>query len=828
MAQISRIAFVMRDLRSREIRILLITALCAVICTTSILFTISSIKAALNNVSAALLGGDRAISSSSVINNQIIYLAEKNNLQHTKTINFYSMLSTDTDLVLASIKSVEQNYPLRGDLKITSRPGQQPQVANTIPEPGTIWLEQRVLVSLNAELGDLINVGAVKLTIAAIVNQEPDRVADGMSFAPRALINMQDLAATAAIQPGSRVIYKLLLSGAKDALRQFDLQLSAIDVTDYKIRDAASRDASSMRFLQQGEQYLGLAILVNIILATLAISIVVYRYSVARIANIAILRCMGATSKQVVSIYVLFLSIVASLLGLLGSLMGFGVQQALSIFLAKYLQIEIPLPGVAPLIFGVLCSLLLIVGIAIPQILRLGNVAPIQVLRQSKVALPATAYISYVFLTMIFLLLIYWQVQDLQLLYSICFGCLMTVSVAYVLLNALLKLLQRVSGRLPALLRLSIHNIFYNARNNIIQIIAFALVICVGSLLFITRNELLDTWQKQLPNDTPNYFVINIEQDELAKFQKFMASHHIKAEQFFPIVRGTLSKINQDFVTQDDDEPDKRKGINRALNLTWTQQMPENNSIVAGKWFTQQDIGVPVISIEQQIADRLHVKIGDQMTFVINGEDIVATVISIRNVQWDNFKPNFYVIYPDGLLRNAAYSYMTSFYVAPEQEKFMLDLVSEFSAINLISISVMLDYANSIVKLLSFIVAYIWAFSLLVVILLLSAIVLSSLPQRNYQTNLMRILGSSKRQIMLMLFAEFCLLGTISGLLGASVAVGMAKYVTALIFKSSYPVNWYVIFWGAVAGSIIMLITGLIGTNRALKATPIQLSLNLN
>lgn len=813
---------VIRELRSKEVRILMLTALCAVICTTSILFTISSIRLALNNVNSALIGGDRVISAPMPISNEILDLARQHNLISTSTVNFYSMLSTDVDLVLAAVKSVESNYPLRGELQIASSPEQKSYVTDSIPAPGTIWLEARALALLNTKVGQQITVGATQLRIAAILTQEPDRVADGLTFAPRALINAQDLGATGAVQPGSRVTYKLLLTGNPGALAAFDEQVLPLIIDPYKLKDSSSKDTSSMRTLEQAEKYLGLAILVNIILSAVAITIVTYRYSVERIEDVAILRCIGASARQIVLMYLSSLTLVALIVGVLGSTIGFAIQQVATNLLAKYLHIAIPLPGFAPLVFGLSCSLLLIVGVALPQIIRLGKVAPVQILRQSNLPLTKQTMFSYLILAGILVSLLYWQVQDTNLVFSIVLGLIITIASTFIVLYFLFKALDFVSKYLPAILRLSIHNIFYNSRNNIIQVMAFALVICVGTLLFITHSELLNTWQKQLPVNTPNYFALNIDSDILPGLQQYLAKHNIKAENFYPIVRGTLSKINNELLSQNDDVPGKRSGINRALNLTWTDQLPADNNIIAGAWFDAHDIGKPVLSIEKQIADRLKVKLADELTFVINGNNVIARVTSIRSVQWDSFQPNFYIIYPPGLFPAESFAYMTSFYVAPDNEPAMLELVKTFPSISLLSVSLMLDYANSIIKLLSLVIGYIWIFSMIVVILLLSAVVLSSLPQRNYQTNLMRILGSSKRQIMSILVAEFLLLGAVSGVLGVSIASGMAKYITRSIFQSSYPINWYLLVVGATISSIIMLLCGLFGTNRFLKSSPIS------
>lgn len=770
----------MRDYRSKEMRILIAAVLCAVICLTAISFSISSIRKHLNLVSTVLLGGDRIISAPEAIEPDIIELAKKNNLKYTQTLSFYSMLATDTELLLAAVKAVTDHYPLLGQLKIAQQLDAVGTGTNQIPSPGTIWLESRAMIQLGIRIGDSINVGDASLVVTAILSSEPDQVADGISYAPRAIMNMQDVASTQAVQPGSRVTYKLLVVGSADNLHSFDMQLNKIMPVDYKVRTINS-ESNSFNNLNLAENYLNLAALVNILLAAVAVSIAANRYSTVHVVDAAIMRCLGASGRQIILIYSSSLLLGSIVLGLVGSGIGFAIQQAIAGLLVHYINLELPLPGLQPLFIGICCALILVMGVALPAIIGLAKVPPMQILRSANNLSTNTNWGSRL----------------------------------------------KFSRKLPALLRLSLNNIVYNLKNNIIQVLAFAIVICVALILFVIRTDLLNSWQTQLPKETPNYFAINIPTSVVPKFKQYLIDNQITVGSFYPIVRGTLIKINQEPVSTIPEESGKRTGIHRPLNLTWTQELPFDNKILQGEWFSAQDVGKPVLSIEKAMAERLNVGIGDELTFMINTQEIHARISNIRSVQWDSFTPNFYVIYPAGVLEQIASTSMTSFYMTKDKEKILLELVKKFPQINLLSVTAMLDMANVVISLLSLVVGFVWLFTLLVGILLLLAVILSNMKLRNYQNNLMRILGASIRQVQSILLLEYIVLGAIAGLLGSGIAVGVAQFVSKKYFAMYYQINWWNLVVGCIVGVIVMLVGGVLGTRKSLNTAPIQLTRDL-
>lgn len=763
-------------------RILMAAVLCAVVCLTSISFSISSIQNLFTNTAAELLGGDRVIAAPESIPENLLSTVIKNSTQYTQTITFYSMISNNNDLMLSLIKAVEKSYPLYGTLKISQDLEDKVNDTYSIPAPGTIWVEPRILLQMNAKVGDIVSVGNAKLKIAAVLRGEPDRVTDGFGFVPRAIMNIKDVPSTQAVQPGSRVTYKLLFNATQQQLDRLDVLLKKILPSTYELRSAHINNVNN-RNLDLANNYLWLAIIINFILAAIAILISANCYTSSHLKDAAILRCLGASRKKLITLYVLNLSFIALILGVLGGAFGFILQQIIISGLNRMLDLQVPMPGYSPLLFGIFGSLVLVVGVALPSILQLTKISPMQALRQDSIFNTVNS----------------WQIRI------------------------------NVPKKLPVVLKLSLNNIVYNARYNLLQVLAFALIICVALVLFNVRSDLLNNWFKQLPQNTPNYFAINIVQSDQHAFNSFLHNNSIQATEMYPIVRGMLVKINQQLVsTSDTEEAGKRTGIHRPLNLTWTMNLPVDNTLLQGEWFKPDNANKVQISIENDMAKRLNVGLGDELTFLINMREYPATITSIRSVKWGTFTPNFYVIYSPGILEAIPHTYMVSFHLSKNQQQLLRELIKQFPSVNILSVTEIFDQANVILNMLSLVVAFIWMFTLIIGVILLMAVIVSGIKMRNYQNNLMRILGASKSKIQSILALEYLILGAFAGLVGSSVAIFAAKVVSQIYFQSTYTANWWTILAGIVSGALIMLISGIIGTNKALGVTPVQYIRELN
>lgn len=756
---------------------------------------------------------------------QLLELVQKNQLRSAQTVTFYSMLSTEQDFVLSSIRAVDGNYPVKGELWISHQQQQPAFVAEHIPESGTIWVEPRVLLMLNLHVGDMVTVGDMQLQISAVIDLEPDIIGEGFNFAPRALINQVDLQSTHVLMAGSRASYRLLLAGSPAAVQNFAAEVTPLLKEYQRLKFANQDGALTSRTVQQSEKYLHLAVIINIILAAVVVCVVAQHYGHKHMYTAAVIRCFGATNRQLIIVYMVSQLLMSLIVALLGSGLGYILQRVIGIWLAQLLQVQLPLPGYQPVLLGVTVTVLLMLGLSIPTLYAITKSSPMSVLRggQNRANLQNIMWITYTVLAVGLFSIIYWQIPDIKLVMAMLYCCVIVLALAIACQTAMRNFLPWCSARLRGVWHLGLNNILFNLEQNIVQIVAFGLVICVGLLLYIVRVDLLKSWIGQLPENTPNYFVINIDTVDVAALRDDVAKHGIIASEFYPIVRGNLVAINDEPVKTEANSNVGRDGINRPLNLTWMQNVPTDNQILQGAWFSTQENGNHVLSIERSFAERLKVTLGDSLTFKIGIDVITAQITSIRSLRWESFTPNFYVIYPPGLIDDFDATYMVSLFVKPEQESVILNLVRNYPSINVVSTNAILTQAEIILNLVKLVVLYIWAFTMAISLLLLIAIVLVNMPIRYLQNNLMRVFGASKRQLQAILSVEFLTIGAAAGLLGAVVALGMSWYVTNYIAGLDFVLQWWMLLLGLVVGSIMMWISGIVSAGRALQTAPIML-----
>lgn len=767
----------LRDCRSKEIRILIAAVLCAVTCLTAISFSLDSISKRLRMTSAEMLGADLNLVSRDEISSDILQIIEDSKLQSSSTINFYTMLSNQDDLLLAEIKAVDSFYPLKGMLKISESEDSIDSEIKHPPNVGEIWLDNKAFMQLGSKIGDTINVGEAKLKLTAILTFEPDKLAGGFAYAPRAMINIEDVENTQSIIQGSRVTYKILIAGDNNDIATLVEKINNLHNPNITLQ-TIDTEVGNNKNLELTAKYISIALILNIILAIITVTVIASRYNATHAQEVAILRCLGADRRQIIKIYLSSLLFGSVLLSIIGSALGYGIYVLAAQLLFKHFQLLMPAPGIWPLWLGFACCIIIILIFGLSTILTLTKVSPIYIFHRSAL----------------------FDNKSWRLHFNL--------------------------SEIHPLVKLCINNISYNFKQNLILIISFATVVCMAMILFIVRADLIKTWLSTIPDNTPNYFAINIPKSSIEKYHDFFRVHNIYSSTIYPIIRGRLVKINGTEVSIEATDG-KRTGINRPLNLTWAETIPSQNEIVAGLWFDPASQSAE-ISIERELAIRLNVELNDTMTFVVLEQEITATVTSIRTVNWNTFTPNFYIIYSPNILNNFPATYMNSFYLGDSENNVLLELVKTFPQINIINVAAMLEQFKAIVSLISLVISFIWFFTLAISILLLLAVLNASLDWRIYQNNLMRIFGASKTQLLLVASIEFCILGTIAGLMGSTVALLSAKIIALNYLELYYPLNWQAFFYGVIMCVSVMLIFAISAINRALNLPPLQLNRKLN
>ncbi|WP_422908969.1 ABC transporter permease [Pseudomonas songnenensis] len=811
----------LRDARAGELRVLFFALVVAVAASTAIGYFGARLNDAMLLRASEFLGADMVLSGSAPASQEQIDDGKQLGLDHAQVVEFSSVIATDQDLQLASVKAASSSYPLRGTLRSAAQPYEAEQPGPG-PAPGEAWAEARLFAALDLQVGDSIEVGSKLLRLTRVLTYEPDRVGDFYSLTPRVLMHLDDLAATGVVQPGSRVRYRELWRGETATLTAYQQSIQAGLQAHQRIETANDSNRQIGGALGRAERYLNLASLAAILLAGVAVALSAARFATRRFDASALLRCLGLSRNDTLLLYTLQLAMLGLLASLAGALLGWAAQHGLFFLLRDLLAQEIPPGGVWPAAAGIATGLVALAGFALPPLAALGRVPPLRVLRRDMLPVPPSAWLVYG--TAIFALgLIMWRLSlDLKITLALLGGGLLATLLLGGLLLLGLKGMRRLLAGASLSWRLGLGQLLRHPLAAAGQALAFGLILLAMALIALLRGELLDTWQDQLPDNAPNHFVLNVLPAEKDAFAERIAAISSHAAPLYPVVPGRLISINGEPVRQlVSKESQGERAIRRDLSLTWAADLPKDNHLVAGQWWTEQEAtDVPGVSVEAELAESLQLKLGDRLSFTIGGLTREASVTSLRAVNWDSFQPNFYMIFEPDTLEGMPATYMTSFHLPPGKERELVELARAFPSVTLLQVEALLAQLRSILAQVSLAVEYVLLFVLAAGLAVLFAGLQATLDERIRQGALLRALGAERRLLLRARRAEFGLLGAASGLLAA---LG-CELVSALLYHYAFDLRWQPHPWLLVLpliGALLVGGAGLIGTRRALNASPL-------
>lgn len=809
-----------RDWRSGEIRLIAIAIIIAVASLTSVSFFTDRVRQATEIQATELLAADLVLQSRQPFAAEIQEFARDYGLVMTRITSMRSMVMAGNNLQMAEIKAVESGYPIRGELKTSSGLFTTESITADIPAPGTVWIDSRLLQLLGVQIGTAISVGASRFTVSRIITYEPDRGGDMFNIAPRLMMNLADIPATNLILPGSRIDYSLLLGGQADAIQKFRQAIeSRKGLRTQGIRDARPELKSA---LERAEQFLGLAALVSIALAGLAVAMSAQRYVVRHFDNCAILRCLGADQKTITGIYLLQLLILSLLSSLVGCAIGYVGQGILGSLLAGMTARELPAASLVPLFMGISGGTITAIGFAMPQILRLRNVSPLRVLRRDMDPLPLGAQLSYGSAIAALALLTPWQSGNLHLTAYTFAGILLTGLLLTGGAILLIRFLNRFRNRVGITFRFGLANIGRRAGSSIAQILAIGLGVMVMLLLTLVRTDLLNEWRDRLHEGTPNYFLINISADDVPAMNQFLQQNHKTAAAIYPMISARLVAINDIKVVPDAFPTEAgQRWARRAYNLTWAATLPDANEITGGTWWQESGTDEPLFSFEEEIAMDLGVSTGDNITFLIAGQEVTGEIANIRSVQWDTFNANFFVIANPGTLDNFPATYITSFYLAQTDKDLIIDLVKTFPSVTVYDVEALITEVRKIMDQVIRTVEFVFGFTILAGIVVLAAALQTTHDERTYESALLSTIGAGRRQILAGLAAEFICIGMIAGILAAFSATLVEVVLAKYVFNLDIVINYLVWLIAPFVCTAVILVAGLAGTWRVLSTPPI-------
>jgi putative ABC transport system permease protein len=817
-----------REWRAGEFRALAAALAIAVAGVTTVGFFSDRVARTLDREANQLLGADLVITADHRIPQPFVEAAATQRLQSTIATTFPSMAVRGEATQLVNVKAVTKGYPLRGKLRIVTATNANEQETSVIPASGTLWVAPRLLDILGAALGDKLELGATEFVITATIVQESDNALDFMNVAPRVLINQRDLDATGLLGVGSRVSYRLLLAGSNEAIADYrkwaDPKLAAGERIE-GVRDARPEVRT---MLERAGRFLGLCSLMATILAAVAAALAARRFAVRQLDQAAIMRCLGATQSRLLGIYLVQLLLLGCAASLVGIALGWAAQFGLAKLLGNFATVSLDLPGPVPALQGLLIGLIVVFGFTFPMILRLRGVPTLRVIRREYGAIEPVSASAYVAGLVALAVILFWRAGDVKLASYVFFGFLGGVAACAAVAFALVGLVARFRHAAQGPWRYGLANLKRRAVNSVVQIIALGLGIMALLLLTLVQGDLLDGWRQKLPADAPNRFVVGIQSNQMAEVKRFTANRGLNDFALYPMVRGRLIAINERVIASRNfsDERTKRL-VDREFNLSYGDTVRPDNIIVAGRWWNAKQ-SPPEFSVEEWIAKELDIKVNDQLTFNVAGTKISARVSSLRKVDWDSFKVNFYVIASPGLLETMPTSFVTSFYLTTSQEKILNDLVRAFPNVSVIDVAAIMTRFRAMTEQVAKAVQFVSLFTVLAGLVVLYAAIGTTLDERIYESAIMRTVGARRRQLQIAQLAEFSALGLASGLLGGIGASALSFALSEKVLNLPYTFNPWIVLLGVVGGTIGVSIAGMLGMRGTIDRPPLEVIRSLS
>jgi len=778
-----------REWRSPSLLIVWLALTLAVACVLALGSLSDRMEKGLNQQSRDFMAGDRTLSSSNPVSPEWLQQARSDGLQISSQLSFMTMTFAENTPQLASVKAVDDVYPMFGQL--TTEP------ANLKPQPGTVLAAPRLLALLNLKTGDMLDVGDTSLRIAGEVIQEPDSGFNPFQTAPRLMMNLADVEKTGAVQPGSRLTWRYKFAGTPEQLSRYDRWIEPQLKADQRWMSVDNSDDALGRSLQRAQQFLLLSALLTLILAISAVAVAMSHYCRSRYDLVAVLKTLGANRAALRKLIIGQWLAVLLLAAVVGSALGLGFEALLLQMLKPVLPAALPPSGIWPWLWAIGSLFVISLLVGLRPYRQLLATQPLRVLRRDAIAdvWPLKFYLPVMALVVIGLLAL--LVGGSILLWALIAG----IALLALLLGAVgwggLLLLRKLSVRNLAF-RLAINRLLRQPLTTLSQLAAFSLSFMLLALLLVMRGDLLDRWQQQLPPDSPNYYLLNIATEQVPQVKTFLQQHQIKTENFYPIARVRLTETNNTPV-----DPAEDNTYNREINLTWLEQLPDNSPLVAGSWPPKQG----EVSMAEELTERLGLKLGDTLTFTGDTQSFSAKITSLRSIDRESLRPFFFFIFPPGALDQQPQTWLTSFHMDSDPTM-LAQLNRQFPTLSLLDIGSILRQVGQVLTQVS------RALEIMVVlvtacgVLLLLAQIQVGMRQRRQELVVYRTLGASKKLLRGTLWSEFAVLGAVSGIaaaIGAEAALwGLQRKVFDFPWQPDY------MLWGVLplAGALLLSVCG--------------------
>lgn len=812
----------LRNWRSGELKLLVVSLILAVAVLSGISIFSARLESTLLFQSNSILGADAVVSGSVPTSREWTDRAVAHKIHQSFVATFMSVVYAEDEMQLASIKAVDSSYPLRGQLEIShvvyAENAVDIKVADAGPAAGEVWVDSRLFSALKIALGNRVSVGDVDLTLTNILIDEPDGVNPLSTFGARLIMNIADLPKTNIPQEN----YQWLLA-ADNGKNLTDL-LEKIKPELGPHQSIATIESSQERLtanLKTAKNFLVIASVMAVLLAGVAIAIAARQFSVRHTNQVALMKSLGASAVRIRLLYfgqLLMLGVAASLIGLA---IGYAIQEMVAVNIKQLYHITLVSSGAHPLVLSFIGGLVCVLCFALPALWFLPGIPPLKILRKELAVNMPQVWLQSGLALFAMVALVSLFSRSLKITLSSTLGLLVVLFVAGVVSWLLLKISKLFMSNLGGFWRLAFAGMQKRKGQSVVQVAIFSVALMLLLTLTIIRTSFIAEWQRQIPTDSPNHFIGNMDAADVADFKQFLLDRRIESSPVYPVVRARIAKINN--LEPGEELRNRHPAFVQELHVTDFDSLASDHDITEGQWWdlwqrtTSDSVGV---SVDAEFAKLIDLHIGDRLAFSVGGLALNAEVASLRRIDWKSLNQNFLFLFEPASLDRFSPIYGTSVFIPISDTQYLNQFAREHPNLLVLNFGRMIENIQNIITQVSKGIGLVLWLTLGAGCLVLFAAVMASIESRKQEVGLLRALGSSRRLMLGSVLIEFAILGFLSGLIAIIGAESFLFGLQHLVFKNEMQPHYAYWFASPLIGMVFIATLGVVCCRSAVITPP--------
>ncbi|WP_316815339.1 ABC transporter permease [Pedobacter nyackensis] len=788
-----------------------------------------------------LTGADLIIESRKIPGRKVLAMLDTLGNQRAVENSFASMLYfvKTQQSRLVQIRALEGGYPYYGEIETT------PSTAGKSFRMGqrTALVDKTLMLQFNAKTGDSIKVGELTFKIEGAIDKVPGQTGIAATVAPVVYIPLKYLEQTGLTKIGSRIQYKYYFkynnpNAVDKALKKIQptLEKEGLDA-----ETVASKKEDTGRSFRDVNRFLSLSGFIALLLGCIGVGSSVQVYIREKLAAIATLRCLGVKSSEAFLIYLIQITAIGLIGALGGALLGTMIQFLLPAVLKDFIPVEISVQiSWWAIGQGILLGVIISILFALPSLLSVRHISPLNALRMSfeRHTFKPDPLKWVVYLLIILFVLAFTKLQMNSWKQALAFtgGILISFALLFVLSRVLMWMVRRLLPEQAGYLwRQGFANLYRPNNQTLMLTVSIGLSTAFIGTLFFVQGILINRITLSSGNNQANMILFDIQNDQQAAVAALTKSYKLPVINQVPIVTVRIEEINGktaatvaalDSAASTDNEGPSQRAFKSELRVTYQDTLTSAEKVTDGKWIGQvtPSENKVYVSLEENYARRIHVKVGDQIVFNVQGMLIPTVVGSLREVNWNRMQTNFRVVFPTGVLEEAPkfHVLMTHVPSGKVSANFQAGVVHAFPNVSLIDLGLILKVLDELLSKISFVIRFMAAFSMATGWIVLLSAVLTSKGQRLRESVLLRTLGASRKQILTITALEYLFLGAVAAGAGLILAIGGSWALATFSFDASFtPPIWpVIIFFTSIV--LLVVLTGVLSSRNILNHPPLE------